>query len=227
MFDQLNTETLDQPQVIETVQDLPAQDQQNQDIDLAENLYFGDRSVNIRTPNELAEADLEQEPELRGSFAMIKEEPNTSPSKHSRLRKIKKLPTLEANEKILQFLKERDTKQNIKDHAAGMKLMSTEQHKANNARGAILAKKEKEEHKITRIFSAEFEDKLAFQERRKQLEMKQEDETFETTPELFIKPDLLMTKYLTNGKINPRVDSGIQDSMLERLKIAMHQICKE
>ena len=84
----------------------------------------------------------------------------------------------------------------------------------------------KDRHKITRIFDAEYEDKEAFANRKKQLEMKLDDETFDTSSELFIKPDLLMTHYLTNGKISSKIDSGMNDDMLTRLKISMDEICK-
>jgi len=116
----------------------------------------------------------------------------------------------------------------MKNHAAAMKYIYAEQHKANHARGAILSKKCVNESnvKITRIFDAEYDDKEAFANRRKQMEMKLEDETFDTSSELFIKPDVLMTHYLINGKISSKIDSGMNDDMLTRMKHNMHQICK-
>jgi hypothetical protein len=46
----------------------------------------------------------------------IKEETITNMSPHRRPKKIKKIPVLEANEKVLSSLRERETKKNIKNH---------------------------------------------------------------------------------------------------------------
>ena len=56
--------------------------------------------------------------------------------------------------------------------------------------------------------------------------MKKEDEIFELDPILFNKPELLITKYLTNGQISSKIDSGVKTDMLARLTKVMHEICK-
>ena len=73
---------------------------------------------------------------------------------------------------------------------------------------------------------AEYEDKEEFEERVKELKIKETNKNFHTTQALFIKPDELHTKQLLEGQIVTEVDTGLNDDMYTRLKSAMNEICK-